>query len=699
MTEEAQQPESAVQTDSCSVQNDTQTNSSDVGKTKDNKKEKCRPITKVVIRRLPPTMTQDQFLEQVSPLPEHDYMYFVKADMSLGQFAFSRAYINFIEQQDIFMFREKFDNYVFVDAKGVEYPAVVEFAPFQRLPKKRVGKKKDLKCGTIESDSYYMSFLENLKNQDIDPSVAQSKTEYSYQPPDNTVKKITTTPLLEYLKLRKQEKQRLRDEKREERRRRDIERRRTKDDPVISKHHIYNAEDEQSFKFSASYPANVKFEDPFFQCIVENGSTFKYRKEMPPDRFLFEEVQGKLFKTRERFHEHVKNAKPIRSMFDVKKPHITGINQVNCQTYFPFHKGDHVLRNPDLDKDLNKDDKENKDERDKLSPKDLKNRNKRDDKIREKPARDREIKPIIKGYRERIDDRNKEREIKQRRYDEKKSYSRRDEREERRIDLRDDKRYEMKEEYRESRDRKIEERRGKSYEKMRQEKKKLAETKKQISDIVEDDPNSKKIKEEHEIVQTRENENDKEPVYNGDELRQKDHECEQRILEDRITIDAVQNCQDNVEEANGSVSTDPNDEDDSEDKESKVVKRRNSFESNGEGGSGDGNCLRRHKSLDGGGQSNLQKNDGEEKEKDKKDPRLERRIRNKDRPAMEIYRPGMGKFSKQRLEREKSNDERASLSQSPTPNPGVSSATGKPGKIGATEVRSMTFKRSITRDA
>jgi regulator of nonsense transcripts 3 len=138
-----------------------------------------------VIRRLPPTMTQDQFLEQVSPLPEHDYMYFVKADMSLGQFAFSRAYINFMEQQDIFMFREKFDNYVFVDSKGVEYPAVVEFAPFQRLPKKRAGKKKDLKCGTIESDSYYISFLENLKNQEIDSSVAQSKTEYSYQPPDS----------------------------------------------------------------------------------------------------------------------------------------------------------------------------------------------------------------------------------------------------------------------------------------------------------------------------------------------------------------------------------------------------------------------------------------------------------------------------------------------------------------------------------
>ncbi|XP_011708076.1 PREDICTED: regulator of nonsense transcripts 3B [Wasmannia auropunctata] len=598
MTEEAQQSEGAAQNDSCSVQNDTQTNSTDVAKTRDNKKEKCRPITKVVIRRLPPTMTQDQFLEQVSPLPEHDYMYFVKADMSLGQFSFSRAYINFMEQQDIFMFREKFDNYVFLDSKGVEYPAVVEFAPFQRLPKKRVGKKKDLKCGTIESDSYYISFLENLKNQELDPSVAQSKTEFSYQPSDNTVKKITTTPLLEYLKLRKQEKQRLRDEKREERRRRDIERRRIKDDPVISK----------------------------------------------------------------------------------------------------------VLRNPDLDKESSKDDKENKEERDKLSPKELKNRNKRDEKIREKSTRDREIKPIIKGYRERVDDRNKDREIKQRRYEEKKPYGRRDEREDRRIDLRDDRRYEVKEEFRESRDRgKVEERRGKSYEKMRQEKKKLAETKRQIADANGDDTNPKKPKEEQDVVQEKENESGKESVYNGDDLSHgKDNECEQRnTAEDRITMDStVQNYRDSVEEGNGSVNADVNDEDDSEDKESKVVKRRNSLESGGEGGAGDGNCLRRHKSLDGGGQSNLQKNDSEEKEKlDKKDPRTERRIRNKDRPAMEIYRPGMGKFSKQRLEREKSNEERTSLSQSPTPNPGVSSATGKPGKVGATEVRSMTFKRSVTRDA
>lgn len=129
-------------------------------------------------------------------------------------------------------------------------------------------------------------------------------------------------------------------------------------------------------------------------------------------------------------------------------------------------------------------------------------------------------------------------------------------------------------------------------------------------------------------------------------------------------------------------------------KETKIVKRRNSLESGGDSATSDNCHLRRHKSLDGGDQDSLQKSDSD-KDKDKKDPRLERRIRNKDRPAMEIYRPGMGRFSKQRLEREKStNDDRASLSQSPTPANGNSSSQ----KNGKSEVRSMTFKRSFSRE-
>ncbi|KAK2584064.1 hypothetical protein KPH14_006511 [Odynerus spinipes] len=610
MTEETQQPDAPVQ-------HEGQASSPDVGKLRD-KKEKCRPMTKVVIRRLPPTMTQDQFIEQISPLPEHDYLYFVKGDMSLGQFAFSRAYINFVDQQDIFVFREKFDNYVFVDSKGPEYPAVVEFAPFQRLPKKRVGKKKDPKCGTIESDPYYISFLESLKNQEADSTTAQPKTEYSYQPADNTIKKVTTTPLLEYLKQRKQEKQRLRDEKREERRRRDLERRRTKEDPIISK----------------------------------------------------------------------------------------------------------VLKNPDLDKEANKDNKENKDERDKASPKDLKNRNKRDDKLREKIPRDRDLKSLTKGYRERMDDRNKDREIKhQRRHEDKKLYGRREDRdflkEDKKNDVRDDRKYDIKEDLKESKERRIEEKRGKSYEKMRLEKKRLAETKRHNVEINSDNISVTHIpKEEQDILQETSTEegliiatskNVVESVSEKDDGKDIDNI---KLTEDTQDTETVSNKNKDTDtkgqnEKDGGTEKSRSNEhinreadiktESDEKKESKVVKRRSSLESGGEGGTGDGNCLRRHKSLDGGGQSNLQKSENEDKEKDKKDPRLERRIRNKDRPAMEIYRPGMGKFSKQRLEREKSsNDDRASLSQSPTPNISTSTVS-KSAKVGA-EVRSMTFKRSVSRD-
>ena len=64
---------------------------------------------------------------------------------------------------------------------------------------------------------------------------------------------------------------------------------------------------------------------------------------------------------------------------------------------------------------------------------------------------------------------------------------------------------------------------------------------------------------------------------------------------------------------------------------------------------------------------------------------------------MEIYRPGMGKFSKQRIEREKGkDDDRATPSQSPTPLSGNSNS--KLGKSSGSEVRSMTFKRSVSRD-
>ena len=43
---------------------------------------------------------------------------FVKADPTLDRDGFCTAYINFLDQEDVYIFQERFDGYVFVDNKG-----------------------------------------------------------------------------------------------------------------------------------------------------------------------------------------------------------------------------------------------------------------------------------------------------------------------------------------------------------------------------------------------------------------------------------------------------------------------------------------------------------------------------------------------------------------------------------------------------
>ncbi|XP_028671695.1 regulator of nonsense transcripts 3B [Erpetoichthys calabaricus] len=188
-------------------------------------KEKKEVMTKIVIRRLPPNLTKEQLEEQLQPLPEFDYLEFFANDTSLYPHLYSRAYINFRNQEDIVLFRDRFDGYVFIDSKGQEYPAIVEFAPFQKVAKKKA-KKKDAKAGTIHEDSDFKKFLENY-NGDEEKTTSTPETlleEIEAKTKELEAKK--TTPLLDFLK----NKQRLREEKREERRRRELERKRLRDE-------------------------------------------------------------------------------------------------------------------------------------------------------------------------------------------------------------------------------------------------------------------------------------------------------------------------------------------------------------------------------------------------------------------------------------------------------------------------------------
>lgn len=60
----------------------------------------------------------------------------------------SRAYLNFTDALQVYEFRAKFDGHNFVSERGVQFSCSVEYAPYQKVPKKT--SKKDPKEGTLD---------------------------------------------------------------------------------------------------------------------------------------------------------------------------------------------------------------------------------------------------------------------------------------------------------------------------------------------------------------------------------------------------------------------------------------------------------------------------------------------------------------------------------------------------------------------
>ncbi|KAF8792263.1 Regulator of nonsense transcripts 3A like protein [Argiope bruennichi] len=157
--------------------------------------EEILPETKVVIRHLPPGMTGKSFFQLVSPLPAHDYKYFVEASKEHNQNMYATAYINFANREDAELFLKQYDGHIFQYGKGTKYKAIVEFAPFAKIPKGP--SSKDRICGSIDDDPDYLEFLESLKRKDTEASKE-----------DDEVKTSTSKgfdPLVHYVNTRRAE--------------------------------------------------------------------------------------------------------------------------------------------------------------------------------------------------------------------------------------------------------------------------------------------------------------------------------------------------------------------------------------------------------------------------------------------------------------------------------------------------------------
>ncbi|KAG1740497.1 Smg-4/UPF3 family-domain-containing protein [Suillus paluster] len=158
---------------------------------------------KTVVRRLPPNLPEEIFWQSVQPWVTDDSVTWKvyhsgKLRKRTNQENIpSRAYIAFKNEEVLATFGREYDGHLFRDKAGNESQAVVEYAPFQKIPSEK--RKADARNATIDKDEDYISFLETLKNAEKAEHVSLETLIAASQPPAPP----TTTPLLEALKAEK----------------------------------------------------------------------------------------------------------------------------------------------------------------------------------------------------------------------------------------------------------------------------------------------------------------------------------------------------------------------------------------------------------------------------------------------------------------------------------------------------------------
>ncbi|KAI6035770.1 Smg-4/UPF3 family-domain-containing protein [Pisolithus marmoratus] len=158
---------------------------------------------KTVVRRLPPNLPEEVFWQSVQTWVTEETATWkvfcpgkLKKRMNKESVP-SRAYIAFKNEEALAMFSREYDGHIFRDKSGNESHAIVEFAPFQKIPVER--RKPDTRINTIDKDEDYISFLESLKKSEKPEPVSLEALVAAAQPAPPP----TTTPLLEALKAEK----------------------------------------------------------------------------------------------------------------------------------------------------------------------------------------------------------------------------------------------------------------------------------------------------------------------------------------------------------------------------------------------------------------------------------------------------------------------------------------------------------------
>lgn len=161
---------------------------------------------KTIVRRLPPNLPEQIFWQSVQPWVTDDAVIWKEfypgksRKRQNKEDVHSRAYIAFKTEEYVAKFSREYDGHVFKDKAGNESQAVVEFAPYQKLPLEK--KKVDSRNATIDQDEEYIAFLQALETPSTKPydtdqllEMLVASTERPSMP--------ASTPLLDALKAEK----------------------------------------------------------------------------------------------------------------------------------------------------------------------------------------------------------------------------------------------------------------------------------------------------------------------------------------------------------------------------------------------------------------------------------------------------------------------------------------------------------------
>ncbi|XWS55330.1 hypothetical protein CRYUN_Cryun10bG0165500 [Craigia yunnanensis] len=160
--------------------------------------------SKVVLRHLPPSITEAMLVEQVDSAfaGRYNWLSFRPGKSTQKHQSYSRAYIDLKRPEDVLEFAEFFNEHVFVNEKGAQFKTIVEYAPSQCVPKH--WSKKDGREGTIFKDPEYLEFLEflakpveNLPSAEI--QLERREAERAGVPKDIPI----VTPLMDFVRQKR----------------------------------------------------------------------------------------------------------------------------------------------------------------------------------------------------------------------------------------------------------------------------------------------------------------------------------------------------------------------------------------------------------------------------------------------------------------------------------------------------------------